>query len=322
MQVIKMADADAAIALADAERASPIMADLIARANADASNALAEAEAEVNAGAAIALGEDILGTASLATPMIYEDSSTSTSMPRTVEGGAAPRPGRLRADAPPFLPQELFPRLPWRQHLTPSPFADPEHPERPLPTPVAQARALERIRTATDTVDVLSLMQPFAGLLLHGTKTLETRTSPILKRWARRLVYVHMARSQWPQSKGGFDVWRAVADPELSTTLDDGPCEPPPQSGISPGMICGWMEVGATRTIGDWAEQLEGGWEEVERRTLLPRALLQGWATEVTRCGWLPRGVFAKPSAGGVWRVEDAHTRRQLLGLVCTLPPP
>eukprot|EP00667_Euglena_gracilis_P010654 EG_transcript_10853 len=60
--------------------------------------------------------------------------------------------------------------------------------------------------TTPGTIPCFSMSQPFAALLLSGTKTLETRNGPMLAELEGQWCAVHVGRRDWPDDAG----WRAV----------------------------------------------------------------------------------------------------------------
>lgn len=167
--------------------------------------------------------------------------------------------------------------------------------------------------------DVLafSMMQPYAGLLLRGHKTLETRNSPMLAPVNGATVAIHLGKNVWPAEKGGMDGWRQAATAELAASIGDSAFAPPPRCGLDRGSVVGLVVFGETRPTKEWAAR--EGWAAVERRALVPRDMLAPYATEVRAATWLRTGVPLKGQPG-VWTVDDPRVAHRI-AVLAGAPP-
>lgn len=64
-------------------------------------------------------------------------------------------------------------------------------------------------------VQCLSFRQPYAGLVLDGAKTVESRWRPLLATLENRTLAVHIAQREWEG-----DEWRAVLSGPLGMDRD------------------------------------------------------------------------------------------------------
>lgn len=60
----------------------------------------------------------------------------------------------------------------------------------------------------------LSFRQPYAGLILNGVKTLETRWRPLLSNHQKCTIAIHIAHRDWED-----DAWQEVLIERLGMTL-------------------------------------------------------------------------------------------------------
>uniref|UniRef100_UPI0037E99ADD protein EOLA1 n=1 Tax=Semicossyphus pulcher TaxID=241346 RepID=UPI0037E99ADD len=90
-------------------------------------------------------------------------------------------------------------------------------------------------------VSCLSFRQPFAGLVLDGLKTVESRWRPLLAPLKNRTLAVHIARRDWEAGE-----WRAVLSGPLGMNPDQ--IEALLESGerFGRGVVAGLVDVGET----------------------------------------------------------------------------
>ncbi|XP_032331586.1 protein EOLA2 isoform X2 [Camelus dromedarius] len=134
----------------------------------------------------------------------------------------------------------------------------------------------------------LSFRQPYAGFVLNGVKTLETRWRPLLSGHRHRTLAVHIAHRDWEDT-----AWRELLVERLGMTpaqiqalLQDG-------EKFGRGVIAGLVDVGDTLLC---PENL--GPEEVvelENRAVLTN-LQQKYLTTLSNPRWLLEPV---PRRGG-----------------------
>ncbi|TDH15546.1 hypothetical protein EPR50_G00010010 [Perca flavescens] len=141
----------------------------------------------------------------------------------------------------------------------------------------------------------LSFRQPYAGLVLDGVKTVESRWRPLLAALESQTLAVHIARRDWDG-----DEWQAVLSGPLGLT--------PPQiqallqSGerFGRGVVAGLVDVGGT-----WQcpPSLQGAeLQELERSAALI-GLQEKHLTRLSNPRWLKAPLSAR---GGrdLWTVE------------------
>ncbi|XP_006173318.2 protein CXorf40B homolog isoform X2 [Camelus ferus] len=142
----------------------------------------------------------------------------------------------------------------------------------------------------------LSFRQPYAGFVLNGVKTLETRWRPLLSGHRHRTLAVHIAHRDWEDT-----AWRELLVERLGMTpaqiqalLQDG-------EKFGRGVIAGLVDVGDTLLC---PENL--GPEEVvelENRAVLTN-LQQKYLTTLSNPRWLLEPV---PRRGGKGIFQEQH---------------
>lgn len=148
-------------------------------------------------------------------------------------------------------------------------------------------------------VGCLSFRQPYAGLLLHGVKTVETRWRPLLADYRGCTLAVHIAVRDWEQQD-----WRDIVQDRLGM--------PPVQlqqllqqgEQFGRGVIAGLIDIGDTWQLTDDVpiEDII----ELENKALLTG--LQGkYLTIVSNARWLLKPI---PARGGkdIWQVTIPDT--------------
>ncbi|XP_050997619.1 protein EOLA2 isoform X2 [Acomys russatus] len=87
----------------------------------------------------------------------------------------------------------------------------------------------------------LSFRQPYAGLILNGVKTLETRWRPLLSSLQKCTIAIHIAQRDWED-----DEWQEVlmerlgmSQTEIQTLLQEG-------EKYGRGVIAGLVDIGET----------------------------------------------------------------------------
>ncbi|KAM9363234.1 protein EOLA1 [Symphorus nematophorus] len=145
-------------------------------------------------------------------------------------------------------------------------------------------------------VSCLSFRQPYAGLILDGLKTLESRWRPLLAPLENQTLAVHIARRDWEGEE-----WRAVLSDALG--MNAAQIEALLESGerFGRGVVAGLVDVGRT-----WlchASLQEG--EELQRleRSALLIGLQEKHLTQLSNPRWLKEPLSAR---GGrdLWTVE------------------
>ncbi|XP_077141351.1 protein EOLA1-like [Ranitomeya variabilis] len=140
----------------------------------------------------------------------------------------------------------------------------------------------------------LSFRQPYAGLLLNGVKTVETRWRPLLADYRNSTLAVHIAVRDWEQQE-----WRDVLQGRLG--LAEARVQELLQQGerFGRGVIAGLIDI-----VDTWQHSDDVPIEEtidLENKALLPG--LQGkYLTTVSNARWLLKPI---PARGGkdIWQV-------------------
>ncbi|XP_062440664.1 protein EOLA1-like [Rhea pennata] len=141
----------------------------------------------------------------------------------------------------------------------------------------------------------VSFRQPYAGLVLNGLKTVETRWRPWLAAYEGRTVAVHVALRDW---EGGS--WRAillerrgVSPRRLRRLLQRG-------ERFGRGVVAGLIDIGETSL---YPENLPPEKVlELENKAVLSN-LEQKYLTVVSNPRWLLEPIPARGSRG-VWQVD------------------
>ncbi|KAM8952466.1 protein EOLA2 [Pelodytes ibericus] len=141
-------------------------------------------------------------------------------------------------------------------------------------------------------VGCLSFRQPYAGLVLNGVKTIETRWRPLLADYKNCTLAVHIAMKDW-EGQDWKDILqnRAGMSPiQMQQLLDTG-------EQFGRGVIAGLVDIGET-----WQYKNNGSTDETLE--LENKALLMGlehkYLTVVSNARWLVKPI---PARGGkdVW---------------------
>lgn len=134
----------------------------------------------------------------------------------------------------------------------------------------------------------LSFRQPYAGFILNGVKTLETRWRPVLRGHQHCTLAVHIAHRDWEDA-----AWRELLEQRLGMSpaqiqalLQDG-------DKFGRGVIAGLVDIGDTLLCPENLDPEEV--EELENQALLPD-LRQKYLTVLTNPRWLLQPI---PGRGG-----------------------
>ncbi|XP_070566570.1 protein EOLA1-like [Ptychodera flava] len=147
----------------------------------------------------------------------------------------------------------------------------------------------------TKTFVCISARQPYAGFILNGLKTIETRWTQVFKNLENKTVAVHVAWNEW-EGQEWKDILkeRGLEEMEIEDLLESGKKH-------GRGVIAGVFTVGES-----WkceAETLsEGERQDLEKQAIL-RPLDGKYLTRIYNPVWLiePMKCRGQP---GVWHVE------------------
>ncbi|XP_009563539.2 protein EOLA1-like [Cuculus canorus] len=141
----------------------------------------------------------------------------------------------------------------------------------------------------------LSFRQPYAGLVLNGIKSLETRWRPWLAGYESRTLAVHIAVTDWQD-----ETWRTILLERLGVTeerlrelLEEG-------ERFGRGVIAGLIDIGETILFPENLppEKIL----EMENKAVLSN-LEQKYLTVVSNPRWLLEPIPAR-GRRGVWQVD------------------
>ncbi|KAM3865225.1 protein EOLA1 [Diretmus argenteus] len=144
-------------------------------------------------------------------------------------------------------------------------------------------------------VSCLSFRQPYAGLVLDGVKTVESRWRPVLAPLENHTVAVHVAQRDWED--GG---WRAVLTDALG--MNRAQIQALLESGerFGRGVVAGLVDVGVT-----WccpASLAEKDLLHLERSAVLI-GLQEKHLTHLSNPRWLKAPLYARGQKD-TWTVE------------------
>ncbi|XP_063289590.1 protein EOLA2 [Pelobates fuscus] len=143
-------------------------------------------------------------------------------------------------------------------------------------------------------IGCLSFRQPYAGLILNGVKTIETRWRPLLADYKNSTLAIHIAVKDWE----GQD-WQHVLQHRLGMSLTQIQQLIDTGEQFGRGVIAGLVDIGET-----WQYVNESHEEtlELENKALLMN-LEQKYLTVVSNARWLLKPI---PARGGkdVWEVH------------------
>ncbi|KAM8965984.1 protein CXorf40A [Sarcophilus harrisii] len=132
----------------------------------------------------------------------------------------------------------------------------------------------------------LSFRQPYAGLVLNGIKTLETRWRPLLASQQSCTIAIHIAQKDWEDES-----WRYIlverlgmTSTQIQTLLDEG-------EKFGRGVIAGLVDIGETL-------QCPGNLTPEKLMNLENKAVLidlkQKYLTTLSNPRWLLKPILAK----------------------------
>ncbi|XP_063793986.1 EOLA-like protein [Pseudophryne corroboree] len=143
-------------------------------------------------------------------------------------------------------------------------------------------------------VGCLSFRQPYAGLILNGVKTVETRWRPLLADHRNSTIAVHIAVQDWE----GQD-WRDILQKRFGKSAEQVQQLIEQGERFGRGVIAGLIDIGDT-----WQCMDEVSAEETQQ--LEDRALLTGlqgkYLTVVSNARWLLEPIPAR-GARDIWEI-------------------
>ena len=157
-----------------------------------------------------------------------------------------------------------------------------------------QCDAVEAVE-GSDTVDeverpVFSMNMPFAGLVAHGVKTLETRNHTMFVPYEGQEVLLHVGRRTYPD--GGIHREILARDGRDESEIDRVTSLPP---GFSRGQAVAVVRVGKTELIADERDRCA---LEVEAGACATGQAMGRYVTTITDARWLGRGVPMRGQPG------------------------
>ncbi|CAL8329587.1 unnamed protein product [Merluccius merluccius] len=140
----------------------------------------------------------------------------------------------------------------------------------------------------------LSFRQPYAGLVLNGVKTVETRWRPVLSGLENQTLAVHIAQRDW-EGEDWVSVLTSLgrSGAQIQTLLESG-------ERFGRGVVAGLVEVGET-----WhcpASLPEEDLHELESRALLI-GLQDKHLTRLSNPHWLVEPLLSRGNKD-IWTVE------------------
>ena len=140
-----------------------------------------------------------------------------------------------------------------------------------------------------------SMRDPYASLLLHGVKTVETRNWPMLKD-VSGLCLLHIGHKTMDESVAGEFLWRNdLADPQDLERL----LEPPP--GFQRGQVLGLVDLQQT------CQYTKEQTRQAEVQRAVASEVVGQWASPVRKAWWLKSPLRAQ-GRPGVWTLRLPRT--------------
>ncbi|XP_008824627.1 protein CXorf40A [Nannospalax galili] len=134
----------------------------------------------------------------------------------------------------------------------------------------------------------LSFRQPYAGFVLNGIKTLETRWCPVLSSHPKRTIAIHIAHKDWED-----DSWRELLVERLGMNLMQIQALLQEGERYGRGVIAGLVDIGATLLCPETLTADE--MVELETQAVLSN-LQQKYLTPISNPRWLLEPI---PRKGG-----------------------
>ncbi|XP_052596487.1 protein EOLA1 [Peromyscus californicus insignis] len=134
----------------------------------------------------------------------------------------------------------------------------------------------------------LSFRQPYAGLILNGVKTLETRWRPLLRSHQKCTIAIHIAHRDWED-----DAWQEVLIERLGMTLTQIQTLLQEGEKYGRGVIAGLVDIGETLQCPETLAANEV--IELETQAVLTN-LQQKYLTPISNPRWLLEPI---PRKGG-----------------------
>ncbi|XP_076835811.1 protein EOLA1 [Brachyhypopomus gauderio] len=144
-------------------------------------------------------------------------------------------------------------------------------------------------------VGCLSFRQPYAGLVLNGVKSIETRWRPLLAEMKNCTLAIHIAQNDWEG-----DDWRNILTQTLGMTHSQ--VEELLESGerFGRGVVAGLVDVGETWNCSEDVspEQMR----ELEKAACLT-GLAQKYLTRLSNPRWLTEPLYSRGHKN-IWTVN------------------
>ncbi len=158
-----------------------------------------------------------------------------------------------------------------------------------------QCDAVEAVDGGGDTLDeverpIFSMNMPFAGLVAHGVKTLETRNHTMFVPYEGQEVLLHVGRRTYPD--GGVHREILARDGRDESEIDRVTSLP---AGFSRGQAVAVVRVGKTELIADERDRCA---PDVEAGACATGEAMGRYVTTITDARWLGRGVPMRGQPG------------------------
>ncbi|XP_022088188.1 uncharacterized protein CXorf40 homolog [Acanthaster planci] len=152
----------------------------------------------------------------------------------------------------------------------------------------------ENSSPTSKTFSCISARQPYAGFILNGLKTIETRWTPVFQELEGRTVAIHVAWRDWE----GGEEWKTIlaidhTEEDIERIIKDGEKH-------GRAVVAGLVDVGETWKCDTGVENeqiLE--WE----KSALLRPLNEKFLTRLSNPKWLRRPLEVRGQRG-IWKVE------------------
>ena len=140
--------------------------------------------------------------------------------------------------------------------------------------------------------------QPFAGLVAHGFKTLETRNTSVFAPLAGRWVCLHVGQRTYPDGGKHREIMRRDGGAASEAKVEELTRLRP---GFAKGHVVAILEIGPTRLVQDQADREA---PEIELGAVATGAAMGRYLTTVKSAAWLEAPGLRMKGFPGVSKIE------------------
>ena len=142
-----------------------------------------------------------------------------------------------------------------------------------------------------------TMSQPFASLLLHGIKTVESRNNDMFDNLpSGTKLLLQAGRKDWHDTESYKDILRSSSDSMSDAEIARLSKLP---KKFQKGQILGVVTIGKTTKTGSPAER-----KRLQRQVVAPTEGIGRYCTEVLDAQWLPKGGIPMRGQPGIYNVS------------------